>query len=400
MDKKESHKTALWLDNTGLHSAARCLEGTARGQIDVRGLLQLATELIFVDSLALSAFESEGVRSRSASIRDRLIHMGLDPEAFSVEPFTTVEFGAACESAAERFADTFRFTAVSFPVRDETVIHATKPDLTPQEKRGEESVYYLLSESWSAEQLEEIAQTALERKAAGATIYMLIKCSKLWEQARHTARSENWTEATTAQMVSALRYYLNQELAKLKMSMYAPAVARAEVFRENIVTISQRLGQLAEDAAKSLRPTSIGTPSVSGALVERSKGSPNGIISEALYFREMAKPLRERIATRLGKYAPGSPDWYFEADAEIRELSDHLQKELRLKKQPHWVDSLELHLGLPPLTVNVQALREWREFEKARRDITVLTEMSKRIAYSHSQQTFLEKLEGRCSQQE
>jgi len=37
----------LWLDNTGIHSVGACFDGNARGNFDIKGLLQFATYMIF-----------------------------------------------------------------------------------------------------------------------------------------------------------------------------------------------------------------------------------------------------------------------------------------------------------------------------------------------------------------
>ena len=58
----------IMLDNTGIHAVGRCLEGSCHGAVDVRGLVQLATHVVFADALCVRAFEPDDVRERTSRI--------------------------------------------------------------------------------------------------------------------------------------------------------------------------------------------------------------------------------------------------------------------------------------------------------------------------------------------
>lgn len=382
----------IWIDNTGLHSVGRCLEKKGNGPIDVKGLLQLASEIIFSDNILISAFESDGVKLRTESIHSQLLDLGLTPEVLTIQPFAMETYAEVCKTAAEKFSKDIEYINFDVENVDKTLLKATKPDFIPKEKRREDSVHRLITQSWSKQQLKDIARTSLEIKAAGATSYMLIKCESLWEQVCRLAKSKTWSENMTAQLITALRYYLNDQLAKDKHSLYAPAVARAEVYRKNAESISNRLSSIAVEAAQKLKPKSIGTPSVAGALIERSIGDPKGVIIEALYFRSLAKDLRNYLAKRFDTINFGTFEWNYEVDTELREIAETLEKELYPKKRPKWRDAIELHLGILPLSIKMKAFSEWLEFEKKRKYIAVLTEMSKKIAYSESEHLLLNTL--------
>lgn len=70
-DRKVGTAMKIWIDNSGLHSAAQCLDGRASLSHDyhLRGLLQFATLIIFSDSLSLNGFEDSGIAARSAERR-------------------------------------------------------------------------------------------------------------------------------------------------------------------------------------------------------------------------------------------------------------------------------------------------------------------------------------------
>ena len=80
----------LFLDNTGLHSVGRCLDGEAKGEPDVAGLLQFATQLVFSDELFYSAFESTGVAARSQSVSEKVSKLGVDSDLLRLASISTV----------------------------------------------------------------------------------------------------------------------------------------------------------------------------------------------------------------------------------------------------------------------------------------------------------------------
>ena len=58
----------ILVDNTGVHSVARCLEGAGKGEIDVLGLLQFATQLVFGDIILVGSFELGEVIERTNQV--------------------------------------------------------------------------------------------------------------------------------------------------------------------------------------------------------------------------------------------------------------------------------------------------------------------------------------------
>lgn len=85
------------IDNTGFHSAGRCLDKTGLGLIDVKGLLQFALELIFSDEILISGFESDGILGRSKVIAEKLRSKGVEQEAIQIRYYSMEDYAKACQ---------------------------------------------------------------------------------------------------------------------------------------------------------------------------------------------------------------------------------------------------------------------------------------------------------------
>src|SRR5687767_3948433 len=96
----------LWIDNTGLHSAGVCLEGRAslEHNYDVRGLLQLATLVIYGNKVSFNGFENRIIANRSREIVEQLQAIGITEDIVSINPVTEIEYALACKTTAESIA--------------------------------------------------------------------------------------------------------------------------------------------------------------------------------------------------------------------------------------------------------------------------------------------------------
>ena len=74
----------LWIDNTTLHGAGRCLTGEGRTSRDLRAYLQLATYIVFADHIELGGYEQHGVAELSSAIRSALLKMGLGSDVLEI----------------------------------------------------------------------------------------------------------------------------------------------------------------------------------------------------------------------------------------------------------------------------------------------------------------------------
>jgi hypothetical protein len=96
----------LWIDNTGLQSAGLCLDGRASlaHDYDVRGLLQLATLVIYGNKVSLNGFEDNIIAKRSHEIVEHLQTIGITEDILSINPVTEAEYALACKTAADSIA--------------------------------------------------------------------------------------------------------------------------------------------------------------------------------------------------------------------------------------------------------------------------------------------------------
>src|SRR4051812_289260 len=117
-----------WIDNTGLHAAAQCLAGTASPSHDyhVRGLLQLATLVIFSDSISVNGFEDPLIARRSAEMLHRLESAGIGKGVISISPVNEAEYALACQTAAMSVTTD---VSDSFSASERVLVGGGPPDL-------------------------------------------------------------------------------------------------------------------------------------------------------------------------------------------------------------------------------------------------------------------------------
>src|SRR5437879_3650804 len=96
----------IWIDNTGLQSAGLCLEGKARPahDYDIRGLLQLATLVIYGNRISLNGFEDDVIATRTQETVEQLRALGIAEGILSINSLTESEYALACMTTAESIA--------------------------------------------------------------------------------------------------------------------------------------------------------------------------------------------------------------------------------------------------------------------------------------------------------
>jgi len=384
-----------FIANTGLHSAGRCLESKALGLVDVKGLLQLGTELVFSEEILVSGFEYDTIKQRSRLIRHKLRRIGVPSDTLQIRSFRAYRYAKACRDAAITFASEFEYV---FPpaVHLSPVLQAARPDMLPEEFKFIKQLHGLILEDCTGDDIKRAADPALVGRARSSIAYMLATCPMLLQKVRDFAHSEGWSEETTWELVAALRYYANQKLGSIKGSMYTPAVARAELVRSCSDLLSERLSTIVTEAACRLQPRSLRIPGVAGALLIRSKGDPKAVVEEALSLRDKACELRNYLTEKLHDFEPEYSGWHHELNVQISELARALDEELHPERRPHWTNAIQLHVGPPFLSLQIAELSKWREFMKLRKRITVLTEVSMILAYDNTERAVLQQLLKNC----
>lgn len=348
------------------------------------------------ETIIVSGFEIDTINRRSRAIRQRLRRAGVPADTLQVRSFRAYKYAKACREAAQSFADEFDFV---FPpaMQSKSPIRAARPDMDPKESRHTQQLLSLVRGDSNNDNLECAADPALRERAMGSMAYMLATCPRLRRKVQDCAHTTEWSEETTGQLVAALRYYANRELAAIKDCIYVPAVARAELVRDYTQLLSRRLSAVVTEAASKLMPRSLKVPGISGALLIRSKGDPEGVVQEALSLRNTASELREYLAEKLCGLDPDRPAWHHEVNVQIGKLAGALEAELGADKAPRLRDAIQIHVGPPFLSLDIAKLARWREFQRLRQHITVLTEVSKTLAYNNTESAALQRLVDTCT---
>ncbi len=392
----------LLLDHTSLHSVGRSIRHQATGEPDVSGLLQFATQLVFAEKIALSNVDSGSVISESRDILSTLRQIGVDGSVFSFVGITQKEFQAASIQAAELLAADLQFVLPNDQLAPEGLLPTAKPNLSSKLQQHVDRFHKAIL-SGSEESRKDLLNESLAPEYLGSAAYMLTKSDDLWSLVQKIVGMGNWGKKETEHLIVYLRYYLNCQLAHISGEEidvsyeYAPAVSRSRIVKKYSTYVINKISESVGDAAKALEPVLLGAPSVSSALVLRSKGDPVGLISEALNAREKAKKLRNLLAKSV-RYQKTSDDGITVDIHELRQriamLSKTLRQDLGIEEKPRLREAFELQfLGLVPIP-SVNRLIDWFVFKKNRKSIAVLSEFAKTLVdFTGSDQLAYQKLE-------
>lgn len=317
-----------WIDNTGLHSAGRALEGRG-SRLDADGLLQLATLAVFSDEITLGSFEAREVFDRSTDVRANLVERGLPCDSLRISDVNEGMYKTCCQRAAQiAAAELEEFSSGQRELRVES-----SPEVAPYARRKNADLLSRITLPLSNAQRNELAAEALSNKAAGAVEYMLLSCPELWERAgRREVESRASGSTQEGSLGLRLRYYLNHELANEHSATYAPARARAMHVREAVASILVSLDKMVTDAARELRersglePVPTGVPRVSLAIVALAKGEPASIPKVVSELREKASGLRAYLLPRFARVDPVTGAGMFELCEALRTVRGHLER--------------------------------------------------------------------------
>jgi len=388
----------LWIDNTGLQGAGQCLAGRAHPghEYDIRGLLQLATLLIFANEIKLNGFEDDTVAARSREIVDQLRALDTADNAVSIEPVTKAQYALACKIAADSLAQDL---PESFNP-DEHMILGGEPSHLPRGIRARQVQFMTLArERAGSAALRQTEENALRDRGIGAVEYMLAVSGGLRESILNLqSRHPDWEDRHSYQLNVFLRYHLNEALGEQTYSSYAPAVARAELVRRRNQYILQALDRLVDEAVEELRGKPLGVPSTLAAILHRSRGEPDGVIRIANEFRPKSRPLRDRLELLANRYTDDTPEFRYQIHKEIQELGDQLRRDLGLDEASSWRDAIELSivLGCPVLRISGGKLLKWLRQRQQQRRTAVLTELATASAFSDSSEIFYARLRQKC----
>jgi hypothetical protein len=366
-------------DHASLHSAGRALENRAErtdgGDIDVRSLLQLANQIIFAESISLNGFETPQVADRTNHIIESLCSLGIKKKNLFIEREQHLLF-EFCDAAAEIFADKLTFDRLRFLSQSGNA----RPELSAAQIKKEKHLHDIIKAATP-----ELPPTP--DRMDDATHYMFSN-EKLWEKIMSMKGKRGWTQNHTAELIVLSRIYLSGVFAKHHGAKYVPAVARAVRIRAYRNYVYKLFSEVIEnsDAGKlkklRLNRGNIGIPSVTYALINSSKGHPEGVIESALLFREKAYELRKWLSKHINIYENQNPsdEDRRKLNGEILDVSKTLDYTLGPgSEQPRFIDALEFAVvfpAIPKLIVKPEEMRKWWNFFKRKKVVTMLTDIS------------------------
>ncbi len=217
---------------------------------------------------------------------------------------------------------------------------------------------------------------------------MIGVCPALWEAIRTLARvTGKWRMQDSEHLIGFLRYQLNICLAEKdiegQQAVYAPATGRAKLLRAQTESLFRQqlvneLQQGIDDVIAKLRPMyNIPVPSLKDALVDRAKGDPKAVISEAMFFRDKAKGLHAWLGKIMESHDFTSPAGRSKASQAIREITRVLDYSLK-------EGAIDVSFSAGPLPVpslSARQVKEWFTYLWHKGDIIALTEMSRQAAF-------------------
>lgn len=385
------------LDNTGLHSAFRSFEGKARGESDIKDFLQFLTFLVFSDKLFINGFEISPIASKTKEIKEKLVDLGLETYTLQIIPFTENEYFRICEDVAKAVSKDLE---ISFrPIEKETF--GMQPDVPRNVVDNKFLFHSLITKEHSKTEINKLIIKAREDMSSNIGIYMLVKNEELLKKAKTLAQqSSKWTINSSSMFNIYLRNLHNDFLARKIGAKYGPATDRAKVMRKNSIEIIKRVENTVDDAVIKLKNSSLGIPAVSQALIELGKGEVIPILLEALLMREKVSKFHNWINNVAVKMSSKSFNERFEAEKEINDLSNDLQKTLGIQAEPEFLDALDLNfvLGIPSPKLSLSKLIEWINYSIKKREIAVLTNLSTVSALSTGNTDNQDKFEKNCIQ--
>lgn len=384
-----------WLDNTGLHAAARALRGAGDDDSDYWSLLQLATLLLFGDSLAINGFERDHVRDPTNVMLESLVAFGFPEDKLHLQEPDRAMYVYNCGVAADRAADELRLLFV--PSRKSPA--GLEPDI--RRDRGSAYLHKFVDGEVLTAELPAFAEEALEDKAAGAVLAMLVASDELMENVlRFRRETDTWTFEHTIQLDAFLRTYLNDVLASAASSRYAPAVGRASLIRQGTARILDTIGNQLDDVAAELRGQTVSVPALIAKAVWEADGDPERLLRSAIRLRGEVAPIRKELQRISDRWNWSSPLGEAHGLGELEQLSATVESRV-LKGPPPWRNNIDFSVAVSSDSavadgaLKLGQLMRWASRAWRTRRTVALTEYT-RIATSRQLDPKSEKLRRRC----
>jgi len=364
----------LWIDNTGLQSAGLCLEGKARDEDDVRGLLQLATLIVF-GRVRLNGFEHEQVRRGSESVLARLRSVGIPADVIDLENVQQDTYADACLKAALHAAQELER---GFVISGSNPFSSLEPPELPRGTRERQEAFVELLDQ-SVSDLRKTAESALSERAMGAVDFMVSSSPSLRAQlAQLDLRCQR-----PYQINVYLRFCLNEALGRHFRSTYAPSVARAELVERNATSILDALGEETSNIVSEYRDRfshcALDIPTVWAFLLHKAKGDPESVLIEASSLRSETKLLRSALSAMDNSMKSGDLRSEFDQRNTVRDLADQMRARLDPSEQTGVLDAISVKLSPTTGSVGLSLgeIKKWYSKQRQKPLIVALTDVVK-----------------------
>jgi hypothetical protein len=388
----------LLADNTGLHSAQVCLDGRASGDVDVQGLLQFATYLVFANNIFVNPTGYKEISGITERLMGELRALGIPEKVLQFNVPNSVQLTEACRMASDICAVDLEVVCQSYSQEEEGLY----PSYISSALENDQTAFLRPLLQWGT--LDEFGarnELTVLGKPDDAVNFMLSISADLRQAVADIGKYHSRAPNLDRHIFAFLRTSFNHALAKVMNLRLAPSIGRARLLREQNQAILQAMLDIVDTLVARYRDRHkgipLGAPSVATSILNLSMGDPRGLICEALRLREKASNIRTYLASRTEYLDTDEAEDLFQIDKDIGEIAQHLAIELQLEPAPRLIDALEIQLALVPITISPAKLLDWgRHLYWKHHRIAVLTEMSKGAALSFRHEHYYKALQRRC----
>lgn len=359
--------------------------------------------MIFSEETWISGSQPDGVTGRSEKISETLKALGVPETMRTARELPQAHVDHAIDEASQRFLEELNFADPMFLSQKSNQTSSLLPEQKTLLNGIDDWFIEAADPSTCESRLVELHELAVAAKAGGWPVLMILRNDLLREAVLGRIQSGQLMPSGLKEFSIRMRFFINQEIATLgdHSLSYAPSAARSKLISDNAAIVLKRVNKAISNATAGFEPVSIDLPPVAIALVNRSKGDPMGVISEALKLRESAKTFREHCAELVKNISRSADDEQrgrHKLTLFLRECEELLVDAMNGRHQHSIADSLEfdfLGLGFIP---NPMKLMSWLKHKQKFRRITALIDLSHSVVDSESSDRAYRKLLQRVTQ--
>jgi hypothetical protein len=276
------------IDNSYLHSVARCLEGQALDESDLNNFFRFMGEIISHREILITAQKEDEVYAQTIQKIEILEDLGKTKGIIEYIPPSDLNHKSAINRAASRVKLMNMPTLTSFD---------KGADISPKFSNTNPDIEF---HSWLKGEGTDISSNDLEKYGNRYIPILLIKLAGRWEELnRHVLESEDWDQSDSLALASKMRSWVYSEIGEAIYSTYIPSISRgininlsfSEPSMRNLVLTDQtQYGDFSELVETNNE--------ILTGLLLRNNSNPIDSIIDALHIRKKVKPLRDLLYKR------------------------------------------------------------------------------------------------------